>query len=121
MNNLANRLLKALHQLTDGDPTNSTTLITASGLAKISDPPAEVFRSAIILEAKGFIRLERSATLGEIRLQITGAGVAEAARLDLPFWKRWASDRDLVQKVVLLAIGALFGVAGGVAVKLLIS
>jgi hypothetical protein len=93
MNNLANRLLQAIHKLTDGDPTNCTTLITASGKAKMSDSD-EVFHSAIILESKDFIRMERSAKLSENRLQITGEEIAEAVRLSLPFWKQWASDRD---------------------------
>ena len=65
-------------------------------------------RTAIILEARGYATLERS-RLEENRLQITPAGVAEAARLRVPFWRRWLADETLIRQFAVGAVGALLG------------
>jgi hypothetical protein len=119
MNAHSRRLLQALYRATHGDPLDSAPLIVVSGWAKL--PHLGVAReAAILLKAAALIHLERSTVLEENRLRLTEAGVAEAARLNLPFWKRWASDKDLVQKLVLLAVAAVFSFVGSVAGRLML-
>src|SRR5690348_14332587 len=98
MNAHARHLLLALHRATNGDPLDSAPLVVVSGYARIPYP-GQALQPAILLEAAGLIRMDRSTTLEENRLQITVAGVAEAVRLSQPFWKRWVGDRNLVQNV----------------------
>ncbi len=119
MNTDAKHLLQALNRLTHGDPMDGVRLDMLSASAKTPHLGAAL-NAAILLEAGGFVRLERSTRLEENRLQITGPGVAEAARQQLGFWKRWANNSSLVQQLVLLCIGALLTVAGGAAVRWLI-
>jgi hypothetical protein len=119
MNAHAWRLLLALYRATHGDPLDSAPLVVVSGWAKL--PHLGVgLHAALLLQARGFIRLERSTVLEDNRLQLTEAGVAEATRLQLPFWKRWASDKRLVRDLAAACVGALVTAVRGVVIKLLV-
>jgi hypothetical protein len=115
----ANRLLQAIDRVTNGDPLHDSPLIVVSAAAKMPNL-GEALHAAILLEAAGFVRLERSNILEDNRLRLTVTGVAEAWRLGLPFWKRWATDTSLVKQLALLCIGAVFGVASSIVVKVLL-
>jgi hypothetical protein len=78
----------------------------------------EALKAATILQGQGYATLERG-RLEENRLQITPAGVAEAARLGLPFWRRWLADAALVRQIAAGAVGALIGVIGTSLTRLL--
>jgi hypothetical protein len=106
----ANRLLLALAALTHNNPTDGVNLNVLSPFAKMPDLGVGL-DAATILEAQGYVTLTRSTRLEENRLQITPVGVAEAARLRLPFWRRWASDKPLVRQLIAGVIGAVLGAA----------
>jgi hypothetical protein len=110
----AKRLLLALDLLTHSGLADPVCLHVLSPSAKV--PDLGVGRhAAIILEAAGYVSLERSTRVGENRLQITPTGVAEAVRLRLPFWKQWLADKALVAGVISGVIVA----AGNGALRLL--
>jgi hypothetical protein len=62
-------------------------------------------KAAEQLQDRGLIRFDRGAN----SVSITPAGVAEANRLDLPWWKRWATDREIVIRFCSAAGGAIVG------------
>src|SRR4051812_16296844 len=78
----ANRLLLTLDRATSSGRAEGAPLGYLSPCAKMPDLGVGM-HAAIILEAHGYATLERSTRLEENRLQITGAGVAEADRLRL--------------------------------------
>ena len=117
MANHPNRLLLALAMLRQNDATAEAKLEILSPCAKL--PHLGVARdAATILEARGHITLKRSTVLEENRLQLTPAGVAEAARLRIPVWRRWMADRDLVGRLACTVVGAVIGVVGTGLVRL---
>jgi hypothetical protein len=81
--------------------------------------PGEAIQPATLLEARGYITLKRSNILEDNYLQITPAGVAEAARLRLPFWKRWLADQTLVRQMVAAMIGGIIVTVGNGVLRLL--
>jgi hypothetical protein len=111
MANHPNRLLLALATLRHNDPTDGVNLDLLSLCAKMPHLGVAL-HAATILEARGYVVLKRSTLLEENRLQITPTGVAEAARLRVPLWRRWTTDRDLVGKLAGAAVGAVIGVIG---------
>jgi hypothetical protein len=111
MANHPNRLLLALASLTHSDPMDGVNLDMLSSYAKV--PHLGIgLNGATILEGRGFAVVKRSTRLEENRLQITPAGVAEAARLCLPVWWRWMFDREMVGKLAVAVVATIIGVAG---------
>ena len=106
-----NRLLVSLASLTHSDPTDGVNLDMLSWYSKMPHMGIGL-NAATILEGRGFAMEKRSTRLEENRLQITPTGVAEAARLRIPFWRRWMTDRDLVGKLAVVAVGAFFTAIG---------
>jgi hypothetical protein len=110
MANHPNRLLLTLASLTHGDPTDGVNLDMLSLYAKMPHLGIAL-NTATILEGRGYAVVKRSTRLEENRLQITPTGVAEAARLRLPFWRRWMTDRDVVGKLTVAAAGSILAAA----------
>jgi hypothetical protein len=104
------RLLRAVNGLNDSDPMNCVGLAMACACAKM-DMGAGL-KAAVLLQARGLLKVERSTRLEENRLHLTETGVEVAERLRLPVWRRWASDRVVVQPLVIGVFGAVIGAFG---------
>jgi hypothetical protein len=109
--NSQNRLLRAVNDFNHSDQREVVELLIAYNAARFPYP-GEGLGAARLLEAEGFLTLEPSTRLEENRLRITAAGVKEAERLRLPFWRRWTADKTQVRQLIIGCIGAVIGTFG---------
>jgi hypothetical protein len=96
-------VLQAINRRARSDPNVSVTLDEVAAVTSLAKETAKI--AGIMLEHRGFVRCELK-KIDQISSDgtflITPKGVEEAARLQLPFWKRWA--RDPAVKIALISI-----------------
>lgn len=118
MSNHERQVLLGLDCRTHSNPADIVSLHALWPYTNVPNLGAAL-HAATILESRGFIKLDRETVLEDNRLQITPAGIAEAARLRLPFWKRWLSDVALVRALAAAVLGGIVVKVGDGLLRLL--
>jgi hypothetical protein len=96
-------ILRYLNLLTKGDPETSVDfnqLGTACGL------PKECARIGVdILQGAGLVRFDGNPIDG--RVSLTALGLEKANWLEMPAWRRWGTDPNIVKPLVSAIIGGI--------------